>query len=118
MTLEALFARQQQARTFLLLCGAGLIAGALLHVSRPLHRKNRALGDAWDALSVIALFALIAAAMLRSQSGLRLYAALGLTVGLTLYFFGLRQVFAWLGRLLFQRKKAANQAGDSQGNGE
>ena len=81
MTLEVLFAKASQGRTFLLmaLCGVGL--GLLIPLAGRLHRVNRLLGSLADLLCVAAMAATIGGILLHSGEGLRLYGLLGLCIG-------------------------------------
>jgi len=81
MTLEVLFAKASQGRTFLLLMLCGFIAGALIHLSGRLHRVNRLLGLAADFMCAVLLTAGAAHILLHSGEGLRLYGLLGLCIG-------------------------------------
>ncbi len=81
MTLEVLFAKATQGRTFLLLMLCGLAVGALVQLAGVLHRVNRFLGLAADLLCVVILAAAAAHILLASGEGLRLYGLLGLCIG-------------------------------------
>ncbi len=103
MTLEALFARSAQGEAFLLLtvCGAGL--GALIQLSGAVQHRHRFLGMVSDALTATLLTLSVLLIALRTGAGLRLYALLGLIIGLTLYLAGVWPVMRVLGRSLRRR---------------
>lgn len=83
-TLELLFARAAQGRTFLLMAAGGAALGVVLQAANWLNRRNRAAGIAADVL-----LALLASALLLlsvgTGGGLRGYALLGVLLGLALY---------------------------------
>ena len=87
--LETLFARAAQGRVFLLMLPCGLLLGALLTLSGRLQKgekgQNRPLGLLLDALCALAAAALMLLAACLAGEGLRLYAPLGLLVGVMLY---------------------------------
>lgn len=88
MTLEVLFAQQGQAESFLwmVLCG---LAGALLLSLGGLWKKSKWLRTVWDVLLVALMTLAVALVLLRGGEGLRLYALLGLALGVVLYEAGL-----------------------------
>ena len=81
MTLEVLFAKSSQGRTFLLLMGCGLIVGVLIQLAGLLHRVHRLPGLAADLLCALILTASAAQILRQSGEGLRLYGLLGLCIG-------------------------------------
>ena len=85
MTLEVLFAKAGQSRTFLLmvLCGAALALGVQL--AGLLHRRRPWLGHGADLLCAVGLALTLGQILLQSGEGLRLYGLLGLCTGAALY---------------------------------
>lgn len=100
MTLEVLFAKADQGRTFLLLvlCGAGM--GLLVQLAGFLHRVDRRLGMAADLLCAAALALALGHILLTTGEGLRLYGLLGLCTGGALYAAGPGPVVGWVGKLI------------------
>ena len=85
MTIELLFAKTGQCRTFLLMSLLGAAVTLLLQLGGALRRRSRLLGAAADVLTAL-FFALAAAQIiLRSGEGLRGYGLLGLCIGGGLY---------------------------------
>jgi hypothetical protein len=73
-------------------------------------RSWRALaGAAGDLLCAASLLALLLYAAFAAGTGLRLYALLGLCIGLTVYFAGVGRTAAWLAAAL--QKRFARKAG-------
>ena len=108
MTLELLFLKAGQCRTFLsmVLLGAGM--ALLVHLAGHLHRVKPWLGMAADVLLAAGLGLAVGQLILLSGEGLRLYGLLGLMIGGALYTAGAAPA---VGRLLalckiFSRPKA------------
>lgn len=119
MTLEVLFAQQNQCSAFLQLCVLGLAAGMLLHASVAVHRRRRIIGSVLDVVCCMGVAVLAALVMLRSGSGVRLYGLLGLVIGMLLYAAGVMQAVRWLSRMVTRGKAAIDskhadrQSGDA-----
>ena len=96
MILENLFAQAAQGETFLRMCLTGVMLGCMLHLCSAVRRRSAWLGAACEVLSVLLCAAAALVIMLRSGSGLRLYALLGLTLGAVLYQSGWRPVIDFL----------------------
>lgn len=96
MTLETLFAQAGQSRAFLLLMAGGVLLGAILEGAELARKKSKLLGGALDAASACLMVLMILHATLLSGGGLRIYALLGLLIGLLLYDAGVRRVVAAL----------------------
>ena len=105
MTLEVLFAKAGQVRTFLamVLLGAGM--ALLIYLSGLLHRRSHHAGMAMDLLSAVLLTLLMGQILLHSGDGLRLYALLGLLIGGTLCAAGVIPLLQLFARLLPPRPK-------------
>jgi len=82
--LEMLFARAAQGRIFLLVAACGVALGLLLTGAGALYRTSRAAGMAADLLCALLGAAAVLAAAFLSGDGLRLYALLGLLLGVLL----------------------------------
>ena len=95
MTLEVLFAKAHQPRTFLLMLLCGAAAGLLIHLACFLHRRSRILGMAADLLIAFGLAGALGWILLFSGEGLRLYGLLGLCIGGTLYTAGVGPILTW-----------------------
>ena len=80
-TLEVLFARAAQGRSFLWMTVGGLLLGALLTLAGRLQRRHAWLGRALDALTALLAAGMALAAAFLAGEGLRLYALLGLLLG-------------------------------------
>ena len=115
MMLENLFAQAAQSRTFLLMCLLGLAAGLLSDLSKGLGRLHPLLGWLGDALLALVIAAGVLGALIAGQSGLRLYAALGLVIGAALYHTGVQPVIGWMAR---GAQKFFPQAGNTQSDDE
>lgn len=105
MTIELLFAKAAQGRTFLLmvLCGAFLALGVQL--AGFLHRRSRLLGMGADVLCAAGLAAALCRILLQSGEGLRLYGLLGLCIGGAAYGAGIAPVVGWIARHIPPEKK-------------
>lgn len=115
MMLENLFAQAGQSRIFLQMCLLGLAAGLLGDLTGSLGREHPILGAAGDMLVALGTAMGALGVLIAGGSGLRWYAALGLTLGAVLYHAGLRQVgrgAAGLARKFFR------QAGNRPGHDE
>ncbi len=82
--LEALFAREAQGRIFLLLLAGGLLLGAMLTLAGWLNRRCRPLGMAADVACALLAAGMALSAAFLAGDGLRLYALLGLLLGVAL----------------------------------
>ena len=98
MTLELLFAKASQGRTFLLmvLCGAALALG--IHLAGLIHRCKPLPGMAADVLCAAGLALALCRVLLTSGEGLRLYALLGLCIGGVIYSAGIAPAVGWIAR--------------------
>ncbi|MBR4081384.1 MAG: hypothetical protein IKL25_06125 [Clostridia bacterium] len=107
MTLEVLFAKAGQVRTFLamVLLGAGM--ALLVRLSGLLHRRSHHAGMATDLLSALLLTLLMGQILLRSGDGLRLYALLGLLIGGALCTAGVLPLLGLIARLLPRPKNGS-----------
>lgn len=111
MTLEVLFAKAAQGRTFLLMALCGLTLGLLVHLTGFLHRRNRFFGMAADLLCAFILAAAMGCILLSSGEGLRLYGLLGLCIGGAAYAAGMAPLVRWLADRLCRPRRPE---GDSQ----
>ena len=100
MTIELLFAKAFQLRTFLLMLLLGAATGLAIQLAGLLHRRSRFLGSAADLLIAFALAGALGWIILLSGEGLRLYGLLGLCIGGALYLSGLSPALAWCARSL------------------
>lgn len=82
--LETLFARAAQGQAFLLVAAGGVLLGLLLTGAGALYRISRAAGMAADALCALLGAGLVLGAAFFAGDGLRLYALLGLLMGVLL----------------------------------
>ncbi len=98
MTIELLFAKAAQGRTFLLmlLCGAALATG--IQLAGCLHRRTALWGAAADILCALGLALTLCQVLLQSGEGLRLYGLLGLCIGATVYTAGIAPLMRWIGK--------------------
>ncbi len=96
MTIELLFAKASQGRTFLLMVLCGAVCALGVQLAGSLHRRGRLPGMAADALCVIALTLALCRILLQSGEGLRLYGLLGLCIGGALYAAGLAPAVRWI----------------------
>ena len=105
MTLELLFAKASQGRTFLLtvLLGAALALGVQL--AGQLHRRWPWLGLAADLLCAFSLAVGLVQILLISGEGLRLYGLLGLCIGGTVYAAGITPALGWLLKIITIHKR-------------
>ena len=96
MTLELLFLKAGQGRTFLtmVLLGAGM--ALLVHLAGALHQWKPWLGMAADVLLASGLALAVGQLILLSGEGLRLYGLLGLMIGGALYAAGAAPAVQWL----------------------
>lgn len=109
MTLEVLFARAAQGRVFLLMTAGGVLLGALAQLSGWLRRWRPLAGAAGDLFCAASLLALLLYAAFAAGTGLRLYALLGLCIGLAIYFSGVGRMASWA--LSGLQKRFARKAG-------
>ena len=96
MTIELLFAKASQGRTFLLmvLLGAALALG--MQIAGLLHRRWPWLGLIADLLCAFGLALGMVQILLASGEGLRLYGLLGLCIGGALYAAGVAPALGWV----------------------
>ncbi len=92
MTLELLFAKSGQCRTFLLMVLMGAGMALLVQLSGGLHRVKPWLGMAADLLLAAGLALAVGQLILLGGEGLRLYGLLGLFIGGALYMAGIAPV--------------------------
>ena len=104
MTLEVLFAKAGQCRTFLLMLLCGAAMGGCIHLAGWLHRINSWLGMTADLLCAFAFAAAVGWILLHSGEGLRLYGLLGLCIGGAIYAAGLAPAMGWVVRRLRRRR--------------
>lgn len=97
MTLEVLFAQQEQAATFLRMVLLGA-AFALCVGICGVPRRRRGVSGVAEVVAAMLLTGAAMLVLLRSGEGLRLYALLGLLLGAALYETGLRRILRWLGK--------------------
>lgn len=102
MTLELLFAKANQGRTFLLMVLLGAALALCVQLAGFLHRQWPWLGLAADLLCAFGLALGTAQILLFSGEGLRLYGLLGLCIGATVYTAGIAPAVGW-GRRRFKR---------------
>lgn len=114
MTLEVLFAKAAQGRTFLLmvLCGALLALG--LQLAGFLHQKNSLPGMAADVLCVLGVTLLMCRVLLASGDGLRLYGLLGLCIGGAVYAAGIAPAVGWVIRRTGRFIHSQNTKGETK----
>ncbi len=121
MTIEVLFAKASQGRTFLLmlLCGAAL--ALCVQLAGGLYPRRRLLGMGVDLLCAAGLAAAMGQILLTSGEGLRLYGLLGLCIGALLYAAGpgvlVRRGMAWMARAAQTRRKDIHAPPPSVGGG-
>ena len=98
MTIELLFAKAAQGRTFLLmlLCGGALACG--VHVAGYLHRRATLWGTVADILCALGLALALCQVLLQSGEGLRLYGLLGLCIGAAMYTAGIAPMMRWISK--------------------
>lgn len=113
MTLEVLFAKASQGRTFLLMLLCGAAMALLVHLCDFLHRVSRWAGMAADLLCAFALAAALGWILLRSGEGLRLYGLLGGCIGAALYAAGIAPMVGWIGRRLTKARQYTDKEGES-----
>ena len=100
MTLELLFAKANQGRTFLLMVLLGAVLALCVQLAGFLHRAWPWLGLAADLLCAFGLALGTAQILLFSGEGLRLYGLLGLCIGGTVYGAGIAPPLGWLLRII------------------
>ena len=105
MTLEVLFAKASQGRTFLLMVLCGALLGLGVQLAGFLHRRSPFGGMAADVLLVLGLVLALCRILLQSGEGLRLYGLLGLCIGGTLYAAGIGPLVGWCVRHLIPRAR-------------
>ncbi len=103
MTLEVLFAKASQGRTFLLMVLCGALLGLAIQLAGFLHRKGPLPGMAADVLCVLGLTLALCRILLQSGEGLRLYGLLGLCIGGAVYAAGVGPAVGWLLRRVIRR---------------
>lgn len=106
-TLEVLFARAAQGRTFLLMAAGGAALGLVLQAAGLLRRRSRVAGAAADVLCAVLGAALLLLSV-QVGGGLRGYALLGVILGLLLYRAGVQPLITGLLRAvkkLFPRRQ-------------
>lgn len=100
MTLELLFAKANQGRTFLLMVLLGAALALCVQLAGFLHRPWPWLGLAADLLCAFGLALGTAQILLFSGEGLRLYGLLGLCIGAAIWATGIAPVVHWLARCI------------------
>lgn len=103
MTIELLFAKASQGRTFLLMVLLGAALALVVQLAGFLHRKSTWMGLAADLLCALGLALGMAQILLTSGEGLRLYGLLGLCIGAAVYAAGIAPGISWIIRHLQQR---------------
>lgn len=96
MTLEVLFAKAAQGRTFLLMVLLGALLGLGIQLAGLLHRRGSLPGMAADILCAVGLALALCQVLLQSGEGLRLYGLLGLCIGGALYAAGIAPAAGWI----------------------
>ena len=112
MTIELLFAKAFQLRTFLLMLLLGAATGLAIQLAGLLHRRSRFLGSAADLLIAFALAGALGWIILLGGEGLRLYGLLGLCIGGALYASGIAPAANWVIRKLRQTPRHINTEGE------
>ena len=100
MTLELLFAKANQGRTFLLMVLLGSALSLGVQLAGRLHQRNPWLGLAADLLCAFSLALGAAQVLLLSGERLRLYALLGLCIGGAVYAAGIAPALGWLLKII------------------
>ena len=103
MTIELLFAKASQGRTFLLMVLRGAALSLVVQLAGFLHRKSTWLGLAADLLCALGLALGMVQILLTSGEGLRLYGLLGLCIGGAVYAAGIAPGIGWIIRHLQRR---------------
>lgn len=98
MTLEVLFAKAAQGRTFLLMVLLGALLALGIQLAGLLHRRRPLLGMAADVLCAVGLALALCRVLLQSGEGLRLYGLLGLCIGGVVYTAGIAPAVGWVER--------------------
>ena len=111
MTLEVLFAKASQGRTFLLMLLCGVAMGLAVQLAGFLHRASRPLGMAADLLCAAGLA--LGWILLFSGEGLRLYGLLGLCIGGAAYAAGIGPALDWFSRKVTKERPYTSTKGDS-----
>ena len=108
MTLELLFLKAGQCRTFLLMVLLGAIMALGVQLSGALHRWKAWLGMAADVLLVTAAALAVGRLILLGGEGLRGYGLLGLMIGGALYLASLGPIVEHILRMVknFPRSRA------------
>lgn len=105
MTLELLFAKAAQGRTFLLMAALGALLALCVQLCGCLHRLCRPAGLAADLFTALGAAAGMAQILQSSGAGLRLYALLGLCIGAALYAAGLAPAVGWFMQKLTEARQ-------------
>ena len=96
MTLEVLFAKAGQTRTFLLMVLLGCMLALGIQLAGLLHRRSTWLGHGADLLCAAGLALTLGQILLGCGEGLRLYGLLGLCIGGALSTACIRPLIDWL----------------------
>ena len=96
MTIELLFAKASQGRTFLLMVLLGAALSLVVQLAGFLHRQKPWLGMAADLLCTVGLALGMVQILLTSGEGLRLYGLLGLCIGGAVYAAGIAPGISWI----------------------
>ena len=103
MTIELLFAKASQGRTFLLMMLLGAALSLVVQLVGFLHQQKPWLGLAADLLCAVGLALGMAQILITSGEGLRLYGLLGLCIGGAVYAAGIAPGLGWIIRHLQRR---------------
>ena len=103
MTIELLFAKASQGRTFLLMVLLGAALSLVVQLVGFLHQQKPWLGLAADLLCALVLALGMVQILLTSGEGLRLYGLLGLFIGGAVYAAGIAPGLGWIIRHLQRR---------------
>lgn len=103
MTIELLFAKASQGRTFLLMVLLGAALSLVVQLAGFLHQQKPWLGLVGDLLCALGLALGMAQILITSGEGLRLYGLLGLCIGGVVYAAGIAPGISWIIRHLQQR---------------
>ena len=106
MTLELLFAKANQGRTFLLMVLLGAVLSLGVQLAGILHRRQPWLGLTADLLCAVGLALGMAQILLISGEGLRLYGLLGLCIGGAVYAAGIAPALGWLMKIIPSHKRS------------
>ncbi len=96
MTIELLFAKASQGRTFLLMVLLGAALALVVQLAGFLHQQKPWLGMAADLLCAVGLALGMVQILLTSGEGLRLYGLLGLCIGGAVYAAGIAPGLGWI----------------------